>query len=165
MGLTNVNPDQVFLNSFGTPSPTLASDPVIIGNGPGANDRFAAAQSASFNMGYYIGINPSIWKSYVAHPTNQGQRAAVMQRAGPMMGVTGTNPETTRPRNNPSRSQFSEGYTLPIQFYTGGATGAGNTWQTPSGRNSKGERLSQPSTKAVSPFSSMPIPTRMPWDL
>jgi len=157
--------DQVFLASFGTPAPMLAIDPIqpepqldLDHPSPSAwpQQVNAGVQSASNDMGYYIGINPTIWKSYVAVPTNQGARAGVAQRQGPMYGNVGI----PTPRNNPARMQFSEGYTYPLQFYP-----ALNTWNNPSGLNSKADRLSQPSTRAVSPFATVPIPTRMPWDL
>ncbi len=137
--------DQVFLQSFGTPPPTI--DPHKVVN---PYPSVAIAQAAQGVPNYYIPLNPEIWKSYVAYPTNQGQRAAIAQRQSMMFD----------PRNSPSRSQFVENYTDPIQTFV-----AGNTWETPSGLSSKGERMRQPSTRAVSPFASVPIPTRMPWDL
>ena len=146
-------PDQNFLDSYGKPPPTIATSPFngSLGRQSTLSPNVAASlQTASHDMRMYIGINPEIWKSYVAVPTNQGQRAAVAQRGSMMFD----------PRNSPSRSQFSEGYTIPIQNFS-----AYNTWNTPSGQTSVGKRLSQPSTKAVSPFASAPIPTRMPWDV
>ena len=99
----------------------------------------------------YIRLNPEIAKSYVINPTNQGQRAGIAARASMMF----------QPRNSPSRSQISEGYTIPIQDFT-----ANNVWETPSGQHTAGEVQSQPSIKRVSPFTtSSPIQTRMPWDV
>lgn len=110
------------------------------------------ASMASFGIPVYYGaINPEIAKSYVIHPTNQGQRGAIVARQSLMI----------EPRNNPSRSQFNEGYTLPIQQYS-----AVLTWDTPSGQHTAGKHLNQPSTKLASPFgTAVPIRTRMPWDL
>lgn len=100
---------------------------------------------------FYARINPEIAKSYVINPTNQGQRGGVASRQVMM----------NDPRNSPSRSQKSEGYTIPIQLFTSQIL-----WETPSGQHTAGKLPSQPSTKLASPFStSNPIPTRMPWDL
>ena len=151
--------DQTFLDSFGRTSPILAKDTESLLKGNAGLGRAmqpspgvaSSLQSASHNMGMYIAINPEIWKSYVAAPTNQGQRAAIAARQSMMYD----------PRNSPSRSQFSQGYTAPIQSFK-----SNNTWQTPTGSEpSGGLRQRQPSLKAVSPFVSAPIPTRMPWDL
>jgi hypothetical protein len=92
---------------------------------------------------------PEVAKANFLAPSNQGHRAALDSRQSMMYD----------PRNNPSRSQMSEGYTQPIQQFA-----ASNTWQI-AGQTSVGQRAKQPSTKFVSPFSSLPIPTRMPWDL
>ncbi len=144
--------DQAFLRSFGAPPPTIRPDAGESTLGHASlpyEDRVLAThgQTPSIN---YIGVNPEIAKSYVINPTNQGQRAAIASRQSMMYD----------PRDNPSRSQMSQGYTDPAQEFV-----ATNTWQTPSGLSSKGERQRQPSTKEVSPFGRVPIPTRMPWDL
>jgi len=138
--------DEAFLQTFGTPPPTISPHTVVTPYPSGV----AVAQAAQGIPNYYIPLNPEIAKAYVIAPTNQGQRAAIAQRQSMMFD----------PRNSPSRSQFVQGYTDPIQSFVGT-----NTWETPSGLSSKGDRMRQPSTKAVSPFASVPIPTRMPWDL
>jgi hypothetical protein len=145
--------DQVFLRSFGTPPPTIRPDAGTqsMGRSNGTNPNIDASGSGLFaNIRTYMGMNPQIAKGYVINPTDQGQRAAMSQRASMMYD----------PRNSPSRSQFSEGYTAPIQRFA-----VSNTWNTPSGLSGKADRARQPSTKLVSPYSSLPIPTRMPWDL
>jgi len=98
---------------------------------------------------FYGQIVPEVAKANFINPSNQGHRAAIDNRQTMMYD----------PRNSPSRSQFSEGYTQAIQVFA-----SSNTWQI-AGQTSKGTRASQPSTKFVSPFSSLPIPIRMPWDL
>jgi hypothetical protein len=98
---------------------------------------------------FYGGFVPEIAKANFIAPSNQGHRAAIDSRQSLMYD----------PRNSPSRSQFSEGYTQAIQVFA-----ASNTWQI-AGETSKGTRAKQPSTKFVSPFASLPIPVRMPWDL
>jgi hypothetical protein len=112
----------------------------------------ADASMAAFGIPVYYGaLNLSIAKSYTIHPTNQGQRGGIASRQAMMFD----------PRNSPSRSQFNEGYTVPIQQY-----GATLLWDTPSGQHTAGKRQVQPSTKLASPFSTnVPIKTRMPWDL
>lgn len=151
--------DQTFLNSFGRLYPILSEDVQIALRDDGTLGRVnarppniaASMQSASHDMRGYINLNPEIWKAYVAIPTNQGARGGRAARASMMYD----------PRNSPSRSQFQEGYTAPIQTFQ-----SNNTWQTPTGSEpSGGLRMRQPSLKAVSPFVSAPIPTRMPWDL
>jgi hypothetical protein len=97
----------------------------------------------------YAGLSVEVAKANFIYPTNQGHRAAVDSRQSMMFD----------PRNNPARMQFQEGYTAPIQLFA-----SSNTWQI-AGQTSVGTRAKQPSTKFVSPFSSLPIPVRMPWDL
>lgn len=97
----------------------------------------------------YSRLNPSIAKAYFIAPTNQGQRAGKASRQSLMYD----------PRNSPSRSQFMQGYTPPLQVFA-----SSNTWQI-AGATSKGTRAKQPSLKFVSPFGRNPIPVRMPWDL
>lgn len=144
--------DQAFLRSFGSPPPTIRPDvgQSHIGHVGLPYEAYMKATHGISSSIAYIPMNPEIAKSYVIHPTNQGQRGAIASRQSMMYD----------PRNSPSRSQKSEGYTDPAQIFA-----SSNTWQTPSGLSSKGERLSQPSTKVVSPFSNLPIATRMPWDL
>ena len=100
---------------------------------------------------FYAGFVPEVAKANYLAPSNQGFRGRVAYNATWM----------DTPRNTPSRSQFLEGYTQAIQAFA-----ASNTWNTPNGSSVvSGKRASQPSTKFVSPFSSLPIPTSMPWDL
>lgn len=113
--------------------------------GPVIYIDYGALGSAAF----YGRMVPEVAKANFLAPSNQGHRAAIDSRQSMMFD----------PRNSPSRSQFSEGYTDAIQVFA-----ASNTWQI-AGATSKGVRARQPSTKFVSPFSSLPIPTRMPWDL
>jgi len=98
---------------------------------------------------YYAGIVPEVAKANYLAPSNQGR---VLQNS-----YNATRMDT--PRNNPSRSQFLQGYTQAIQVFA-----ASNTWQI-AGQTSVGTRAKQPSSKFVSPFSSLPIPVAMPWDL
>ena len=98
---------------------------------------------------FYAGFVPEIAKANYIAPTTQGQRALDNSDFSRM----------AQPRNNPSRSQFVEGYTSAIQVFA-----ASNTWQI-AGATSVGTRAKQPSTKFVSPFSNLPIPVAMPWDL
>lgn len=117
---------------------------------PDQSQEWQAVVAAHSNP-YYIGINPEIAKSYVIEPTAQGQRGAMQQRQSMMFD----------PRNSPSRSQFQQGYTEPIQQFA-----ASNTWQIAAGSDSVSKPARQPSLKQVSPFtSSAPISTKMPWDL
>lgn len=141
--------DETFLQSYGSPPPTIHAGYIDPYARQTQLDK-ATAIAAQGVPNTYIPINASIAKSYVINPTNQGQRAAVAQRGSMMFD----------PRNSPSRSQFLQGYTNPVQLFT-----ASNTWNADSGLSSKGQRTRQPSTKAVSPFASVPIPVRMPWDL
>lgn len=103
------------------------------------------------NYGYYAGIVPEVAKANLLAPSNQGRK---MQNSF----VAAMTPESAN--HSPSRSQFSEGYTDALQVFA-----ASNTWQLAGPVDSPGSRAKQPSTKFVSPFSSLPIPTRMPWDL
>ena len=91
-------------------------------------------------------LNEKIANALYHFPVNQAFRASVAQRQVMF----------NDPRNTPSRSQFSEGYTSPFQYFA-----ASNTWQTPSGQNSKGRRASQPSIKFAGPRYL--IPTTVPW--
>ena len=63
----------------------------------------------------------------------------------------------TPPSNNPSRSQFSQGYTDPIQMFA-----ASNSWQQPAGQMVAGKVPKQPSLSFASP-GNMTIPTQMPF--
>jgi hypothetical protein len=99
---------------------------------------------------FYGTFVPEIAKANFIAPSNQGHRAAIDSRQSMMYN----------PRNSPSRSQFSEGYTQAIQVFA-----ASNTWQLAGPTDSPGTRAKQPNQKFVSPFSSLPIPVRMPWDL
>lgn len=142
--------DQVFLNSFGSPPPTISISDSNVNLGlVGSPYPDVAASLSPVNNPYQIGISVELQKAYTP-PTDQGRRGSIASRRTMMYD----------PRNSPSRSQKVENYTDPIQVFA-----ASNVWQTPSGRNSKGERLRQPSTKTASPFTNLPIRTRMPWDL
>ncbi len=99
---------------------------------------------------FYGSFVPEVAKANFIAPSSQGHVAALQSRQSMMR----------MPRNNPSRSQFSEGYTQPIQVFA-----ASNTWQLTGPTDSPGTRAKQPNQKFVSPFSSLPIPVRMPWDL
>lgn len=99
---------------------------------------------------FYAGFVPEVRKANYINPSTQGHRA-LGQAMGSYRGWGA---------NTPSRSQFSEGYTEPIQVFA-----ASNTWQLVGPTDSPGTRAKQPNQKFVSPFSSLPIPTRMPWDL
>lgn len=107
-------------------------------------------QFATFRMYDYAAINSLIGRAIGQFPINAAYRASQLQRGNPgsVMMID--------PRNNPSRSQFSEGYTAPFQYFA-----SSNTWQTPSGQTSRGRRASQPSTKFVGP--RVTIQTQMPW--
>jgi hypothetical protein len=98
---------------------------------------------------YYAGFVPEVAKANYLNPSNQGRRAQqqFLDNYTPALGV-----------NNPSRMQFSEGYTEALQVFAA-------PYLINSGGTTVGKRASQPSQKFVSPFSSLPIPTRMPWDL
>ena len=143
--------DQVFLRSFGTPPPTVAVDkPQSISSIPNAPGASANIAQAAHMYPMYFGLNASIWKANL-DVTNQGRRGSDAQQAVMLTG----------PANNPSRSQFVERYTAPIQLFA-----SDNTWQIPAGQGTWGKRNSQPSLKVVSPFTaSAPIPVKMPWDV
>lgn len=94
----------------------------------------------------YSRINDLIWRAQHQFPVNAAARAARAQRQVMF----------NDPRNSPSRSQFSEGYTSPFQYFA-----ASNTWQTPAGQQSRGRRATQPSVKFAGP--RFLIPTEVPW--
>ena len=98
---------------------------------------------------FYAGFVPEVAKANYLAPSNQGRKLQNNYNFSRM----------ANPRNNPSRSQFLQGYTQAIQVFA-----ASNTWQI-AGQTSVGVRAKQPSTKFVSPFSNLPIPVAMPWDL
>lgn len=101
--------------------------------------------------GFYAAAGVTeIAKANFLSPSVQGHTAALASRQSLMFD----------PRNSPSRSQFSEGYTQPLQVFA-----ASNTWQLAGPTDSPGTRAKQPNQKFVSPFSSLPIPVRMPWDI
>lgn len=112
------------------------------------------APRPSFIANSYAGMNDLIGRALNQFPINAAARAFGLQRAiaqspiGPTMA--------NDPRNTPSRSQYSQGYTAPFQYFA-----SSNTWQTPSGQQSRGRRAVQPSTKFAGPRA--PIPTAMPW--
>ena len=57
------------------------------------------------------------------------------------------------PRNNPSRMQFAQQYTIPYQVFA-----ASNSWNTPSGRESVSKPATQPSTKLPGPgLTAVPV--------
>lgn len=97
-------------------------------------------------MRSHMRLNSLIDRAQNQFPVNAAARAAIAQRAVMFYD----------PRNNPSRSQFSQGYTSPFQYFA-----ASNTWQTPSGQMSRGRRATQPSTKFAGPRYL--IPTVVPW--
>ena len=148
--LVNSTRDQVFLRSFGSLPPTINPDAGIssLGRIGAPNPNVVASNAGAASRDNRL--SEEIAKSYRVYPTDQGQRGAIAARQVMMIG----------PRDNPSRSQYSEGYTDPIQVFA-----SSNVWNTQAGLSSKGTRASQPSTRFVSPFSNLPIPTRMPWDL
>ena len=124
-------------------------------DGGGAGAR-VAQPSVGISYGtdqtqYYSGFVPEVAKANFINPSNQGHNALMQGANWSRMAM---------PRNSPSRSQFSEGYTQPLQVFA-----ASNTWQLAGPVDSPGTRAKQPNQKFVSPFSSLPIPTRMPWDL
>jgi hypothetical protein len=98
---------------------------------------------------FYAGFVPEIAKANYLAPSNQGRKLQDNYQFSRM----------AQPRNNPSTSQKLRGYTQAIQVFA-----ASNTWQV-AGQTSVGVRAKQPSTKFVSPFSNLPIPVAMPWDL
>lgn len=101
--------------------------------------------------GLYSKASVEAVKAQSLNPSNQGHLALGQMLAAWM---------PLAPDQAPARSQKVEGYTAPIQLFA-----SSNTFQI-AGQTSVGVRQTQPRTnKFVSPFSSMPIPTRMPWDL
>lgn len=148
-------------------SPLPINAPYIPGNPRGVRDGANSAGTAGGNapqaapgvmmdygtehLVYYAGIVPEIAKANFVAPSNQG-RQMQNQFLAAMTPPQGS--------NQPSRSQFSEGYTAAIQVFA-----ASNTYQLGGPQDLVGTRATQPSTKFVSPFSSLPIPVRMPWDL
>ncbi len=103
------------------------------------------------NLGFYAGIVPEVAKANFIAPSSQGKR---------LLGIQQDSYTPPGASHSPSRSQFSEGYTNALQVFA-----ASNTWQLAGPADSPGTRAKQPSMKFVSPFSSLPIPTKMPWDL
>lgn len=99
----------------------------------------------------YAGLNSLIDRALNQFPINAAARAARLQRGNPGISV-----DSIDPRDNPSRSQFSQGYTAPFQYFA-----SSNTWQTPSGQTSRGRRARQPSTKLAGPQAVIPV--QMPW--
>lgn len=153
MALGKPTPDQKFSQTFGVVAPLLApSTNAEVQQLAGYPQPNVDASMASHGVPvYYVPLNLSIAKSYVINPTDQGQRGGIASRQVMMKD----------PRNSPARSQMSEGYTIPLQQF-----GAQLLWETPSGQHTAGKHLTQPSTKLASPFgTSVPITTRMPWDL
>ncbi len=149
----------------GVSSPSIAT-PTIPGNPrgvrDGSNSRGAAGGSPipqpNIDPGYgtgleafYAGFVPEIAKANYLAPSNQGRRLQTVYKES-MIAPSGS--------NSPSRSQKVEGYTDAIQVFA-----ASNTWQLAGPTDSPGSRAKQPSQKFVSPFSSLPIPVKMPWDI
>lgn len=109
----------------------------------------------TFNMFDYAGLNSLIGRAIGPYSgVNAAYRASQAQRA---IAQNPTNGHMANgARNSPSRSQYSEGYTPPFQYFA-----SSNSWQTPAGRESRGRRARQPSTKFASPKAL--IPTQVPW--
>ena len=143
-------------------APQFKGQPTPVGDG--ANSQNSAGGNAKdpvpqpekvvdYGIEYYgtfYGL-PEIAKANGVNPSNQGHLALGQMMAAYM---------PMAPDQAPARSQKMEGYTAPLQQFS-----ASNTYQI-AGQTSVGVRQTQPRTnKFVSPFSSMPIPTRMPWDL
>lgn len=114
-----------------------------IGPGYGASARDTA---------FYATFIPEIAKANFIAPSNQGRHLRGIYDQALQAPPSGS--------QAPSRSQMSEGYTDALQEFA-----ASNTWQLAGPTDSPGTRAKQPSTKFVSPFSSLPIPVKMPWDL
>lgn len=95
----------------------------------------------------YSGLNPAFYKFNHYGPAAQPRILANAQRLMMLTPVS----------NNPSRSQFQQGYTDPIQMFA-----ASNSWQSPSGQMSVGSVPMQPSLRFASP-QSLKFPTKMPW--
>lgn len=129
------------------------------GNANGVAGGRAIDPQPSVRIGYGTGLEafyasfvPEIAKANFVNPSNQGRRAQgqFVDNYMPALGV-----------NNPSRSQFAEGYTDALQQFA-----ASNTWQLSGPTDSPGTRAKQPNQKFVSPFATAgPIPVKMPWDL
>ena len=112
--------------------------------GPNVTIDYGAQQSD-----FYAGFVPEVAKANYLTPSNQGRNLQDNYQFSRMADA----------RNNPSTSQKLRGYIQAIQAFA-----ASNTWQI-AGQTSVGVRAKQPSTKFVSPFSNLPIPIAMPWDL
>ena len=112
------------------------------------------APRPEFIANAYAGMNDLIGRALNQFPINAAARAFNLQRGIAQSPTNGA--MENGPRNTPSRSQFSQGYTAPFQYFA-----SSNTWQTPSGQSSRGRRAVQPSTKFAGPRA--PIPTAMPW--
>lgn len=112
--------------------------------GPNITIDYGAQQSQ-----FYADFVPEVAKANYLAPSNQGRNLQDNYQFSRMVDA----------RNNPSTSQMLRGYTQAIQAFA-----ASNTWQI-AGQTSVGVRAKQPSTKFVSPFSNLPIPIAMPWDL
>lgn len=93
-----------------------------------------------------VKLNSLIDRAINQWPVNQAYRASQLQRQTMFI----------QPRNTPSRSQFSQGYTSPYQYFAGS-----NSWQTPAGQTSRGRRPAQPSIKFAGPRYAIPV--AMPW--
>ena len=90
----------------------------------------------------YEDINELLWRARHG-PFNASARASAAQRKVMFYD----------PRNNPSRSQFNQGYTQPVQVFA-----VANTWQAPSGQDSVAKRATQPSTKLPGPgLTTVPV--------
>ena len=146
--------DQALTTPMGSGPPIIPRDQVASSSTRPVDVTYANALAASKIVTHsqdYINDNIEIAKAYVISPTNQGQRGGVAARMSMMYD----------PLNSPSRSQKMQGYTNPVQVFA-----STNPWTGAEGGQVKsGKRQKQPSTKTVSPFSNLPIPTRMPWDL
>lgn len=98
----------------------------------------------------YARLNSLIDRALNQFPINAAARAALLQRGNPSSVMM------IDPRDNPARSQISQGYTAPFQYFA-----SANIWQTPSGQTSRGRRARQPSTKFAGPRAVIPV--QMPW--
>lgn len=97
----------------------------------------------------YTKINSLINRAKNQFPINQARRASDAQRQVMF----------NDPRNSPSRSQFLQAYTWPLQNFA-----ASNTYQTPAGLESRPKRPSQPSIVHPGPGSNT-IQTGLPWQV
>ena len=113
--------------------------------GPNVTIDYGTQQSQ-----FYAGFVPEVAKANYLAPSNQGRYLQDNYQFSRMADA----------RNSPSRSQYLQGYTQAIQVFA-----ASNTWQLAGPVDAVGTRARQPSTKFVSPFSNLPIPVAMPWDL